>query len=228
LAADLVIFDFDGVIADTEPLYFRAFVSAAAEVGIRIPEAAAKAVRGRPLDSCVEILQDFARSELPCHYTQVWRGHLAELFEQGVPVVPGVAETLAALDVPIAVASNGNRERVVSMLASTGLDRFIGAVFCPEDGFEPKPEPDLLVAAACWARVPAWKCLAIDDSPTGLVAALRAGMSAVGFAAELSTRSDLVDAGATAVLCDLRDVLQLVRPGMCATADQAGSVRSAI
>jgi len=99
-----------------------------------------------------------------------------------VQMVPGIAEALQKIALPKAVASNSNHERIVQGLWRCGLlDRFNGYIYSGEDVAYPKPAPDVYLAAAAGLGVAPQHCVAIDDSVTGVRAAVAAGMRVLGF-----------------------------------------------
>jgi HAD superfamily hydrolase (TIGR01509 family) len=105
------------------------------------------------------------------------------VLENHLTAVSGVEEVLNSLSVPYCVASNGNRANMTFTLEHTGLlHRFQGRMYCAEDVAAPKPAPDLFLHAARESKVTPERCVVVEDTPTGVVAARAAGMRAYGFA----------------------------------------------
>ncbi|MEP5009469.1 HAD-IA family hydrolase, partial [Roseobacter sp.] len=112
-------------------------------------------------------------------------GEMFAVLRKGVRVLDGVHEVLDRLDglkIPFCIVSNGPPKKMQVSLGPSGLwDRFEGRIWSPHVHGYPKPDPTLLLmAAAAFAVAPA-KCVMIDDSPVGVIAAQEAGMRAIGF-----------------------------------------------
>lgn len=129
--------------------------------------------------------------------------------------IPGVLQALAAIDMPKAVASNNTSARVLSALERAGMaSLFGGRVFTPDLVGYAKPHPGVYLAAAAAFGVPPAQCLVLEDSVTGVTAAVAAGMTVLGFiggghiAAGQGAR--LKAAGAHAVFSDMRKLPALV------------------
>jgi HAD superfamily hydrolase (TIGR01509 family) len=98
------------------------------------------------------------------------------------PMVPGIAEALAAVPFTKACASNSFSSYVDAVLQRTGLVRFFGGRrFCADMVENPKPAPDVYLAAARAMRIDPLRCLVVEDSVTGVTAARAAGMPVLGF-----------------------------------------------
>ena len=132
-------------------------------------------------------------------------------FRQSLSAIDGVAELLAALQVPVCVASSSASEQIRRKLEVTGLLRFFGAnLFSATMVTRGKPAPDLFLYAARQLTTVPDRCLVIEDSPAGIDAALAAGMTAIGFCggshcgAEHSAH--LQARGAALVIADMREL----------------------
>ncbi|OBV37505.1 HAD-IA family hydrolase [Janthinobacterium psychrotolerans] len=102
--------------------------------------------------------------------------------DEQLSAVPGVAQALAAIGLPKAVASNSVSARVHAALTRTGMvDLFGGRYFTPDLVGHAKPHPGLYLAAAAGFGVPPGQCLVLEDSVTGVTAAVAAGMTVLGF-----------------------------------------------
>jgi HAD superfamily hydrolase (TIGR01509 family) len=96
--------------------------------------------------------------------------------------VPGVVEALDRIDLPTCVASSGSHEKMRLTLGLTGLwDRFEGRIYSGEEVRLGKPAPDLFLHAAMSMATPPGACVVVEDSPFGIIAARKAGMSALGY-----------------------------------------------
>jgi HAD superfamily hydrolase (TIGR01509 family) len=204
---DLVIFDCDGVLVDSERIAGRAFASLLREIGLEftLPQMIETFV-GNSMPRCVEIITErlghAPPDDLLDRYAEVTRAALrAEL-----QPVPAIAELLDALDranIPYVVASNGEHEKMATTLGATGLlHRFEGRRFSSTDVPRPKPSPDLFLHAARHMGVSPARCIVIEDSPLGIQGAIAAGMAVIGYA-DLMPADRLERAGATTVVDDL-------------------------
>jgi len=134
--------------------------------------------------------------------------------EEAQPV-PGIVEALQQIRLPRAVASNSDRPRIESGLQRCGLlAQFEGRIYSGNDVGQPKPAPDVYLAAAAGFGVDPARCVAIDDSVTGVRAAARAGMHVLGFCGLAHDRkamaARLSEAGAATTFDDMRMFPQLI------------------
>jgi len=134
--------------------------------------------------------------------------------EEAQPV-PGVVEALQAIRLPRAVASNSDAPRIEAGLRRCGLyPQFAGRIYSGHDVAHPKPAPDVYLAAAAGFGVEPARCVAVDDSVTGVRAAVAAGMHVLGFTGVAHDRKamarKLKEAGAHQVFEDMKQFPQLV------------------
>jgi len=211
-----VIFDFNGVLVDDEPVHFELFRDVLAEIGIALSErqyheeylgyddrgcfAAALRAAGRPAEA--------ARvDELIAQKARLY----ADWAERGLRSFPGAPESVATLAAhyPVAICSGALRAEIEFALARLGVDGRITAIVAAEDTDRCKPDPQgyLLALAALRsagaAGLEAAHCLVIEDSLAGVQSAKGAGMRAVGVTHTYGAE-ELRRAGADAVLEDLR------------------------
>lgn len=212
---ELVIFDCDGVLVDTERLAAQATATALTALGWPLtPDQAIAEFLGCSEEHFVAEV----RRRIPT-LPEGWEEMCTPSYDEVQPV-DGVVEVLDALSVPACVASNGPHDKLTLTLGRTGLlDRFHGRVFSAQDVRRGKPAPDLFLHAARTLEVEPERCVVVEDSPRGVAAARAAGMRVVGYAG-------LVPAerlqGADAVIDDLRRLLPLLHEAGTAAADGAG------
>jgi HAD superfamily hydrolase (TIGR01509 family) len=132
-----------------------------------------------------------------------------------VQLVPGIAAALQKIDLPKAVASNSNTDRIVRGLQRCGLlAMFDGHIHSAHDVGRPKPAPHVYLAAAAGYGVAPQCCVAVDDSVTGVRSAVGAGMHVLGFTGVAhdshGMRQKLLDAGAAMVFDDMRALPDLI------------------
>lgn len=132
----------------------------------------------------------------PPGFVAEFREHAAKALQVHVKPVPGISEVLQKLPLPYCVASSGEHEKIRLTLSASGLlHQFDNRIFSVVDVPRPKPAPDVfLYAARCLGAAPS-RCVVIEDTPTGVRAAVAAGMRAYGFSANTPAHR-LIEAGA--------------------------------
>ncbi|SOE29539.1 HAD family hydrolase [Streptomyces sp. OK228] len=186
---DLVIFDNDGVLVDSEPISNTILAAYLTELGH--PTSYEESVRdymGSAMHRIHELVQERSGQRLPEDFDDVFHGRVFAAFERELQPVPGAVqllEKLAADEVPYCVASSGSHERIRVGHRKTGLDRWFdeGRVFSSQDVGRGKPAPDLFLHAAERMGVAPERCVVVEDSPLGVRAANAAGMDVYGFTA---------------------------------------------
>ena len=213
---DLVIFDCDGVLVDSERLIVRLEAQICRERGWPLTEddvirefvgLSDSAMRAR----LSELVGEDLAEDWDAEYTDRYRRALAE----DVEAVAGVAEALDAIEragLSTCVASSGSHQKMALTLGRTGLlARFEGRIFSSTDPTveRGKPAPDLFLHAAARMGVEPHRCAVIEDSPFGLVAALAAGMRPFGFAGSVMPTHRLALDGVT-IFESMADLPRLV------------------
>lgn len=191
---DAVLFDFDGVLVDSEPLHFRSLRDSLAPEGIALSQADYLALYLAYDDREAVRLALEGHGQVPDRErVEALARRKADLFDaqlEAVPVFPGARELVAALQqagLPLAIASGALRAEIEAILAAAGLRSAFAAVVGADDVActKPHPEPYLEAARRLRARLPDLEprhCLAIEDSPPGILSARGAGMTVVGVA----------------------------------------------
>jgi HAD superfamily hydrolase (TIGR01509 family) len=179
LDVQAVVFDCDGLLADTEICWTRAETALFAAHGHAFgPEQKALLI-GRALDVASATMaayfgQPAAGAEVAAELLDLVRVELAK----GAEPLPGALDLIRALTgrVPVAVASNSPRELLDIVLKSTGLAGFFEHTFAADEVGRAKPAPDLYLAACDRLGAVPGRCVAFEDSSTGIAAARAAGM----------------------------------------------------
>jgi len=179
-----VVFDLDGVLWDGEALYHRALNAVLAPLGHAMDyETYRQAVAGLSVEDCWEWARErFGLGQPLEELLEAYHRAVMELLRDGVEPLPGARQLvgrLRELGVPLALASSSRREWVEATLRGLGLERAFQAIVTASEVERAKPAPDLYLAAARLLGVPAQRCIAVEDTPTGLRAARAAGMFAV-------------------------------------------------
>lgn len=193
---DLVIFDCDGVLVDSERLAIRT-------------EAEILSGLGWPLSES-EIVERFVGRSAAYMHEQIER-HLGrsldwdieferryqEVFERELVPVSGVVEALDRIPVATCVASSGSHEKMEFTLGITGLfERFRGRIFSADEVEHGKPSPDIFLLAARTMGVSPMRCAVIEDSVSGVTAGLAAQMAVFAFAGGVTSETQLSLEGA--------------------------------
>ena len=199
---DLVIFDCDGVLVDSEFVANKVIAENLSRHGLRlsVPESMATF-----MGSSMVAVRDKARSlgaDLPEDWIATLYAEMYAALRQGVDVIAGIPALLDRLDaagIPYCVASNGSDEKMDITLGATGLaPRFAARRYSAHALGVAKPDPGLFLIAARSAGVAPDRCLVVEDSASGAMAARRAGMACLGYVPE--GHPDLLSAeGATII-----------------------------
>ncbi|GHD50019.1 hydrolase [Streptomyces mirabilis] len=210
---DLVIFDNDGVLVDSEPISNTILAAYLTELGH--PTSYEESIRdymGSAMHRIHELVQERSGQRLPEDFDDVFHGRVFAAFERELQPVAGAVqllEKLAADEVPYCVASSGSHERIRVGHRKTGLDRWFdeGRVFSSQDVGRGKPAPDLFLYAAERMGVAPERCVVVEDSPLGVRAANAAGMDVYGFTA-MTPAAKLT--GATELFSELGELADLL------------------
>jgi HAD superfamily hydrolase (TIGR01509 family) len=221
LNVDLVIFDCDGVLVDSEVISCRAHAETLTRHGYPITfDQVLDRFLGRSLrHSTLEVEAELGRS-LPADFQTEVYAEVFRLFAVSLEAIPHIDTALAAIARPICVASSGSPEKISASLNRVGLyDRFAPNIFSAVQVANGKPAPDLFLFAATQMQALPAQCLVIEDSVAGIAAALAAGMTVLGFHGGSHCRPGYGDtlraAGAAMIFDDMRQL-----PGLIAQIDQ--------
>jgi HAD superfamily hydrolase (TIGR01509 family) len=219
---DLVIFDCDGVLVDSERLANQVFATILLEeYGLRLSlKEMFRHFVGRSRSQCMSVIEEMVGSQPSARVADRYETEINAALELSVEAVTGVHSVLANLELPFCVASSGSHQKMKKTLGKTDLMQYVeGKVFSTSDVSRGKPFPDIYLYAASQMGVndPA-RCLVIEDSPAGVKAAVRAGMSVFGYA-ELMDAGSLSSAGAHQIFDDMSELPVIIeetekqRPG---------------
>jgi HAD superfamily hydrolase (TIGR01509 family) len=178
-----VIFDCDGTLVDSMPAHFEAWCEALALYGAGgiFKEDVFLAMGGRPTRDIVVELNDEYNLHLDPEAVSLAK---REAFLRRLKTVTLIDEVAAFADslrgkVPMAIASGGTRMVVEKILHFVGISDWFDEVVTADDVPEGKPAPDVFLHAARLLGVGPSKCLALEDAPSGILAAQRAGMQVI-------------------------------------------------
>ena len=183
--ADLVIFDFDGVIADSEVISLATLCTALKVFGIEMsPDAARRQFLGQSMKS-IEAYIDTHGSGDTETFAAVWEADLFARFATELAPVRHALDVVTALDAlnkPYCIASSSTHKRIGTALRAMGCTDRFAHIFSAQQVLRGKPAPDLFEFAAKNLGVSPARCLVVEDSPHGVRAAAAAGMRCAGFA----------------------------------------------
>ncbi len=211
-AFDLVIFDCDGVLVDSEPIANRVFTQAIQELGLAMTyEEVCDEFIGLMMRSCIERLEQRLGRPVPDGFIDSVQERTYTAFREApLQAVAGVVDVLDSLSGPRCVASSGRLEKIRLTLGLTGLgDAFDGNLFSAQQVPRGKPFPDLFLFAANQMNADPPRCCVVEDSTPGVEAARAAGMTVFGYAGR-GNRGELRRAGAT-VFTTMAELPELLR-----------------
>jgi HAD superfamily hydrolase (TIGR01509 family) len=210
-ALDLVIFDCDGVLVDSERIANTEFARMLAQLGLNFTlEQMFERFVGRSMATCLQQVQELLGRAPPPDFESRLRACTEQALRRDLTAVRGVREALAAIALPYCVASSGDHAKMRLTLGITGLlPLFEGRLYSVTEVARGKPAPDVFLhAARCMGAQPA-RTAVVEDSVTGVQAAVAAGMRVFGYAA-LGDPSRLARAGAS-VFSDMAELPGLLQ-----------------
>ena len=214
-AFDLIIFDCDGVLIDSEAIICAAEAEALTAAGYRIStEDLIKRFCGVPAQAMYRIIeQEWGRSLPSCLAADV-KQMILDKYHTRLQPIEGAGDVVSALEVKKCVASGSAPDKLALGLRLTGLfDLFDPHIYSSDLVARGKPHPDIFIYAAGQLDVAQERCLVIEDSIAGVTAARAAGMTCAGFVGGSHCQPDhaegLRDAGADTVIDDLNQLIEL-------------------
>ncbi|WP_433125227.1 HAD family hydrolase [Micromonospora sp. CA-240977] len=214
---DLLIFDCDGVLVDSEPIAVRTHVGIGAELGWALTaDEVVQRFIGRSTTSINAQIAERLGEAVALDWDERFRVGHAEAVDTDLSIVDGIDDALDALEAMgigadrRCIASSGSHEKMRHTLGRTGLyPRFQGRIFSAHEVQHGKPAPDLFLHAARSLGVEPRRCVVIEDSRYGVQAAAAAGMRCFGYAGGL-TPADWLEQPGTTVFTDMRELPRLV------------------
>lgn len=181
---ELVIFDCDGVLVDSEQIDMRVLVEMAAELDLMISLSHAAGVfRGQSIAHCVTIIEEQLGRRVPADFIEIFRRRTAAVFEQELRPIEGIAAALQQITIPMCVASSAPPSKIELMLHLTGLlAPFQGRIYSAYQINCWKPDPGLFLHVARALHCAPPNCVVVEDSVVGVQAGVAAGMYVLGYA----------------------------------------------
>jgi HAD superfamily hydrolase (TIGR01509 family) len=210
-AVELVIFDCDGVLVDSERLAVLVDSAQITALGWPLtPGDIARLFVGHSREYMRETIEQRLGRRLPDDWQVPFENAYWELVDAELRAVPGVADIVRRLTVPYCVASNGTHAKMRRSLGRAGLlPLFTGRLFSAQEVGRPKPAPDLHLYAASRMGVAPAACVVIEDSRFGIAGARAAGMRTFGFTASMTPPEELAGAG-TVLFGDMSELPALL------------------
>ena len=176
-----VVLDMDGLMLDTESIYKRAWQNAAVQCGYALDDSFYLTLLGQPNPACEAALLeryggDFPIPEFRARWSELWR---TDVESYGIPAKPGLAELISFLgerQIPVAVATSSDQDYATFSLRAAGLEGRFDHIVTGDQVVNGKPAPDIYIESARRLGVPPERCVAVEDSDAGALAASAAGM----------------------------------------------------
>jgi HAD superfamily hydrolase (TIGR01509 family) len=207
----LVIFDCDGVLVDSERLAVRVESEYLTELGWPLTQAEiVERFLGHTDRYMDEAIEARLAGRLPDDWRDQFQRRYREAFAAELAPVDGVTEAIDQIAVPTCVASSGSHDKLRFTLGHTGLyERFEGRIFSGYEVANGKPAPDLFLHAAARMGADPARCAVIEDTRPGVLAARAAGMRVFGYAGGVTPPEHLAGE-ATVVFKDMRQLPRLL------------------
>jgi HAD superfamily hydrolase (TIGR01509 family) len=212
-----VIFDMDGLMFDTEPVWGRCWAPVCARYGLEVPDGMVAGVRGRAGETMLAALRSYLGKDAPVE--RIWEDEKAMVREiqlAGVPKKPGLDDLLEYLrdcGIPMAVASSSPKPAIEANLANAGIAGFFDVTLSGESLGRGKPDPLIFIETATLLGTAPSRTIVLEDSFTGVEAGFRGGFKTI-MVPDLAEPTDEVRAMATAVVKDLGEVIDLMEQGL--------------
>jgi HAD superfamily hydrolase (TIGR01509 family) len=207
---ELVIFDCDGVLVDSEPIQNRVLHRMLTHLGWSLDyEETIETFIGRSLRDCLKIAEQRLGRVLGDDFERRLQDETFAAFERDLRPVAGVEQALDSVSAPVCVASSGSLDKMRKTLSLTGLlPRFEDRMFSALELARGKPFPDLFLYAARTMRVNPKACAVVEDAPVGVEAGIAAGMTVFGFAA--AGQGEALAAAGAVIFDDMRQLPELL------------------
>ncbi|MBB3697011.1 HAD-IA family hydrolase [Flammeovirga yaeyamensis] len=178
-----IIFDCDGVLVDSESITMKVFIELFAKYGATMTyqEALDKFV-GKAFNQILDCIEEEYDVELPSDFEDQFRAQTFAAFKTDIQPIEGIKEVLSQLKLPYAVASNGPMSKMQLNLTTTGLIQYFDHhLYSAYDLKAWKPDPKLFIHAATQLGFSPEECLVIEDSLSGVEAALNGGFKVMAY-----------------------------------------------
>ena len=201
---DLIIFDCDGVVVDSEPITHRVFGEMLVELGLEMSLSDMyQQFLGRSLRDCLAYVEERLGRPVPQQNINRYLDRRDAALRAEVQPVCGIRSILERLDAPYCLASSGDHAKMRASLGATGLLQFFeGRIFSATEVPNAKPAPDVFLYAARTMGVKPSRTAVVEDTVNGVLAGRAAAMTVYGYSA-LTSADRLTGAGAAATFTQM-------------------------
>ncbi len=186
MTKNLIIFDCDGTLVDSEPLGNLAFSQVLTRHGYPISqEDSIRRFKGMKLADSLAMIEAETAVSMPSTFVNEFREKMSQLFNESLTLIPGALELVESVNIKFCVASNGTKEKTEESLGITGLlSNFQNSIFSAYEVGIWKPNPGLFLHVADYYGVAPSECIVIEDSAPGIRAGIDAGMQVLAFTSD--------------------------------------------
>lgn len=206
---ELIIFDCDGVLVDSERITAEVFSKVLnEECGLSLSlDVLLETFMGQSSQKCLTIIEEMIGQKPPLGLEARYQNEINNALQESVTAITGIEKALAELSIPYCVASGGTYEKMRTTLGKTNLlGQFEGKLFSTSDVPRGKPYPDVFLhAAKSMQCLDPNRCLVIEDSPLGVEGGIAAGMTVFGFA-DLIKKQKLIESGAHHIITEMSNL----------------------
>ena len=206
---ELIIFDCDGVLVDSERITAEVFSKVLnEECGLSLSlDVLLETFMGQSSQKCLTIIEEMIGQKPPLGLEARYQNEINNALQESVTAITGIEKALAELSIPYCVASGGTHEKMRTTLGKTNLlGQFEGKLFSTSDVPRGKPHPDVFLhAAKSMQCLDPNRCLVIEDSPLGVEGGIAAGMTVFGFA-DLIKKQKLIESGAHHIITEMSNL----------------------
>lgn len=203
---ELIIFDCDGVLVDSERITTVTFSKVLEEeCGLFLElDVLVDIFMGQTSQRCLQIIEEMIGRPPPANLESRYQSSITKALQKSVTTIDGIEHVLESLTIPYCVASAGSHEKMQTTLGKTNLLKYFnGNLFSTHDVDRGKPHPDVFIHAAENMKCrDLSRCLVIEDSPLGVKGGVAAGMVVFGFA-DLVKKQKLYNSGAHRVFTQM-------------------------
>lgn len=216
MTPELIIFDFDGTLADTTATILQTYRMAIKVAGAAPrSDAECQATIGVPLrQGFRQLYPDCTDSELDTYvktYRHIFYANKKDLIPQLYPGVKETLEKLACMGIEMSIASSRSRDSLIEFCEATGIDGFFSLILGADDVVHPKPDPEPVLVTLKRLGRDASRSIMVGDMPVDIAMGLGAGCMTVGVTYGNSTRHDLAAAGASRIIDSMPELTDIVK-----------------
>ena len=212
-----IIFDFDGVLVDSEILVAKAFAKYMQKFGIEVDEKEFASLAGKKTVQVIDILsKKYSIEDQQKFFTDIM-DIASNIYKKELTTVKGAYDFVSNLKLNMFIGSNSMKERIIDGLQRVKLDKY----FQPKQVYsfdlvdKPKPDPDIYLEAIQDNNLIKNQTIIIEDSTVGVIAGVAAGVRVIGLTAgghwhEKRDEKELLEAGAFIVANDYKKILKII------------------